>query len=71
MDVTNYDAAGVGTTTTNVPWPVNGVLYVKNNGACDGEYPDRRQVRRAGHLRQRLRQRHLHASRSRSRRPTT
>jgi hypothetical protein len=39
MDVTNYDASGAGTTTTNVPWPVNGVLYVKNNGACTGEYP--------------------------------
>jgi hypothetical protein len=39
MDVTNYNAAGVGTTQTNVPWPVNGVLYVKNNGACAGEYP--------------------------------
>ena len=39
MDVTNYDAAGVGTRQTNVPWPVNGVLYVKNNGACTGEYP--------------------------------
>jgi hypothetical protein len=39
MDVTNYDAAGTATTQTNVPWPVNGVLYVKNNGACTGEYP--------------------------------
>ena len=39
MDVTNYDQDGNGTTTTNVPWPSNGVLYVKNNGACDGEYP--------------------------------
>jgi hypothetical protein len=39
MDVTNYNAAGVATTQTNVPWPVNGVLYVKNNGACTGEYP--------------------------------
>ena len=40
MDVTNYNAAGVATTTTNaVPWPANGVLYVKNNGACTGEIP--------------------------------
>jgi Tfp pilus assembly protein PilX len=39
MDVTNYDAAGVGTRQTNVPWPVNGVLYVKNNGGCTVEYP--------------------------------
>ena len=30
---------GAGTTATNVPWPSNGVLYVKNNGACTGEYP--------------------------------
>jgi hypothetical protein len=29
----------VATTQTNVPWPLNGVLYVKNNGACAGEYP--------------------------------
>ncbi|HWK27942.1 MAG TPA: hypothetical protein VNS09_15360 [Solirubrobacter sp.] len=39
MDVTNYNAAGVGTTTTNVPWPVNGVLYVRNNGACATDPP--------------------------------
>ncbi len=39
MDVTNYSATGVATTTTNVPWPANGVLYIKNNGACTGEYP--------------------------------
>ena len=38
MDVTNY-ATGSAITTTNVAWPVNGVLYVKNNGACNGEYP--------------------------------
>ena len=38
MDVTNY-ATGSAVTTTNVPWPVNGVLYVKNNGACNPEYP--------------------------------
>ena len=25
--------------TTNVAWPLNGVLYVKNNGACNGEIP--------------------------------
>jgi hypothetical protein len=39
MDVTNYDAAGTPTLQTNVPWPVNGVMYIKNNGACTGEYP--------------------------------
>ena len=39
MDVTNYNATGVATTTLNVPWPRNGVLYVKNNGACTGEIP--------------------------------
>jgi Tfp pilus assembly protein PilV len=38
MDVTNY-ATGSAVTTTNVPWPGNGVLYVKNNGACNGEIP--------------------------------
>ena len=38
MDVTNY-ATGAPVTTTNVPWPSNGVLYVKNNGACNGEFP--------------------------------
>ena len=38
MDVTNY-AATASTTTTNVAWPDNGVLYVKNNGACTGEIP--------------------------------
>jgi hypothetical protein len=39
MDVTTYDAGGTATTQTNVPWPVNGVIYVKNNGACTPEYP--------------------------------
>ena len=39
MDVTNYAASGTPTTTLNVPWPGNGVLYVKNNGACNGEIP--------------------------------
>ena len=39
MDVRNYNAAGVATTTNAVPWPANGVLYVKNNGACTGEIP--------------------------------
>jgi hypothetical protein len=39
MDVTNYSASGVATTTTDVTWPNNGVLYVKNNGACNGEIP--------------------------------
>jgi hypothetical protein len=39
MDVTNYSATGVATTQTDVDWPDNGVLYVKNNGACTGEYP--------------------------------
>jgi hypothetical protein len=39
MDVTNYSASGVATTTPSVPWPGNGVLYVKNNGACTGEIP--------------------------------
>jgi hypothetical protein len=39
MDVTNYTAAGVATTTNGVAWPTNGVLYVKNNGACTGEIP--------------------------------
>jgi Tfp pilus assembly protein PilX len=38
MDVTNY-ATGAPVTQTNVAWPINGVLYVKNNGACTGEYP--------------------------------
>ena len=49
MDVTNYNAAGVATTTTNVAWPANGVLYVENNGSCDGRVSDRGQVHRAGH----------------------
>ncbi len=47
MDVTNYDAAGTPTLQTNVPWPDNGVLYVKNNGACTGEYPIEADVRRS------------------------
>jgi hypothetical protein len=34
MDVTNYET-GSPVTTTNVPWPGNGVLYVVNNGACN------------------------------------
>ncbi len=60
MDVTNYDAAGTATLQTNVPWPVNGVLYVKNNGACTGEYPIEATYTGVGDLRQRLRQRYLH-----------
>ena len=28
MDVTTYSASGAATTQTNVPWPVNGVIYV-------------------------------------------
>jgi hypothetical protein len=39
MDVTNYAANGTATTTTDVAWPANGVLYVANNGACNGEIP--------------------------------
>ncbi len=39
MDVTNYAANGTATTTTDVAWPGNGVLYVANNGACNGEIP--------------------------------
>jgi hypothetical protein len=39
MDVTNYAANGTATTSLNVPWPGNGVLYVKNNGVCNGEIP--------------------------------
>src|SRR3954452_3660616 len=39
MDVTNYSSTGTATTTTDVAWPGNGVLYVKNNGACTGEIP--------------------------------
>jgi hypothetical protein len=39
MDVTNYAANGTATTTTGVAWPGNGVLYVANNGACNGEIP--------------------------------
>ena len=39
MDVTNYAANGTATTSLNVAWPGNGVLYVKNNGACTGEIP--------------------------------
>ena len=39
MDVRNYNASGVATTTNAVPWPANGVLYIKNNGACTGEIP--------------------------------
>ena len=58
MDVTNY-ATGAPSRPTNVAWPANGVLYVKNNGACNGRDPDRRRLRRVRRLRQRLRQRHL------------
>ena len=38
MDVTNY-ATGSAVTTYDVAWPGNGVLYVTNNGACNGEIP--------------------------------
>ena len=38
MDVTNY-ATGSAVTTYDVAWPGNGVLYVSNNGACNGEIP--------------------------------
>ena len=38
MDVTNY-ATGNAVTTTDVPFPGNGVLYVSNNGSCNGEIP--------------------------------
>lgn len=38
MDVTNY-ATGSPVTQTNVAWPANGVLYVRNNGACQPEFP--------------------------------
>jgi hypothetical protein len=40
MDVTNFNAAGVSTTTTGVAWPNNGVLYVDNDsaGTCQGEF---------------------------------
>lgn len=37
MDVTSY-ATGTAV-KTNVPFPNNGVLYVANNGACNGEIP--------------------------------
>jgi hypothetical protein len=39
MDVTNYTAEKTSTTAYNVSWPNNGVLYVKNRGACKGEIP--------------------------------
>lgn len=39
MDVTNYTAGGVATTTTDQAWPNNGVLYVDHAGACSNEYP--------------------------------
>jgi hypothetical protein len=39
MDVTNFKPDGTSTTSLGVPWPANGVLYVKNNGACNGEIP--------------------------------
>jgi hypothetical protein len=39
MDITNYSATGVPTTQLDAAWPNNGVLYVKNNGPCNGEYP--------------------------------
>ena len=40
MDVTTHNlATGAATTTTNVPWPGNGVLYVKSGGTCTGEIP--------------------------------
>jgi Tfp pilus assembly protein PilX len=38
MDVTNY-ATGSAVTRTDVSWPGNGVLYVTNNGSCNGEIP--------------------------------
>jgi hypothetical protein len=38
MDVTNY-ATGSAVTQYDVSWPGNGVLYVANNGACNGEIP--------------------------------
>jgi hypothetical protein len=38
MDVTNY-ATGGAVTTTDVQFPGNGVLYVSNNGSCNGEIP--------------------------------
>ncbi len=47
MDVTNY-ATGSPVTQTNVAWPLNGVLYVKNNGACTGEYPTAAKYTEAG-----------------------
>jgi hypothetical protein len=39
MDVQNFKNDGTSTTSLGVPWPANGVLYVKNNGACNGEIP--------------------------------
>jgi hypothetical protein len=39
MDVRNYTAENTYTTSYDVPWPNNGVLYVKNRGACKGEIP--------------------------------
>jgi hypothetical protein len=39
MDVTNFAPNGTATTSLNVAWPSNGVLYVKNNGVCNGEIP--------------------------------
>ena len=50
---------GAATTTDDVPWPGNGVLYVKNNGACTGEIPTDADYDESAALRQRLRQRHL------------
>jgi hypothetical protein len=38
MDVTNF-ATGSAVTRTDVPWPGNGVIYVTNNGLCNGEFP--------------------------------
>ena len=40
MDVTTHNlSTGAATTTTNVAWPGNGVLYVKSGGTCTGEIP--------------------------------
>jgi hypothetical protein len=40
MDVTTHNmSTGAATTTQNVAWPGNGVLYVKSGGACTGEIP--------------------------------
>ena len=36
MDITNNATTG---RTTTMPWPTNGVLYVKNGNSCTGEIP--------------------------------